>query len=374
MKPNNPFLVAGYHSPEYFCDRKEESRKISSALFNGRNVTLMAPRRMGKTGLIKNVFQTLKEQDSDIITIYLDIFATQNLSDFITAFASATLGKLDSSSGAIISRVTQFIKSCRPTFTLDEQSGVPTISIDVTPKSEQSTLKEIFDYLASCEKRCYIAIDEFQQIREYPENGVEAQLRSYIQFLPNVNFIFSGSKQHLMQDMFFSAKRPFYLSTEPLSIEHIDKGAYFDFASHFFTQQGVSFSSDSFNYMYDKFDGHTWYIQSILNRLYSYARDVDNNLIDEVIDVIVDEFTYSYEALMSAYTPNNITLLKAVATEEFVKEITSSSFISKYKLGAASSISASLKKLIDKELIYKTAAGYIVYDRFMAIWLRRQLF
>lgn len=34
-------------------------------------------------------------------------------------------------------------------------------------------------------------------------------LRSYIQFLPNVYFIFAGSKQQMMTDMFLSAKRPF---------------------------------------------------------------------------------------------------------------------------------------------------------------------
>ena len=30
MKPNNPFLIAGYYSPEFFCDRKRET--ASSAL------------------------------------------------------------------------------------------------------------------------------------------------------------------------------------------------------------------------------------------------------------------------------------------------------------------------------------------------------
>ena len=52
----NPFLVYGYVSPKYFCDRQEDTQKLISALQNGRNVTLMSPRRMGKTGLIKNVF------------------------------------------------------------------------------------------------------------------------------------------------------------------------------------------------------------------------------------------------------------------------------------------------------------------------------
>ena len=62
MKPNNPFLIAGYHSPEFFCDRETETSAILDALHNGRNVTLIAPRRMGKTGLIRHAFYRLKEQ------------------------------------------------------------------------------------------------------------------------------------------------------------------------------------------------------------------------------------------------------------------------------------------------------------------------
>ena len=63
MKPNNPFLVYSYHSPAYFCDRETETQKIISALNNERNLTLIAPRRMGKTGLIKNVFHNMAEQE-----------------------------------------------------------------------------------------------------------------------------------------------------------------------------------------------------------------------------------------------------------------------------------------------------------------------
>ncbi len=51
-----------------------------------------------------------------------------------------------------------------------------------------------------------------------------------------------------------------------------------------------------------------------------------------------------------------------------------SHFIAKHKLRAASSVSASLKKLLDNELVYQTANGYIIYDRFMGEWLRRQAF
>jgi len=53
------------------------------------------------------------------------------------------------------------------------------------------------------------AIDEFQQITNYPEKNTEAFLRTHIQSSQNTVFIFCGSNQKLMHEMFNSAKRPF---------------------------------------------------------------------------------------------------------------------------------------------------------------------
>ena len=75
MQPRNPFLVYGYANPRYFCDREAETQQMLSALENERNLTLIAPRRMGKTGLIKNVFYTLQEEKPEVVSLYMDIFA-----------------------------------------------------------------------------------------------------------------------------------------------------------------------------------------------------------------------------------------------------------------------------------------------------------
>lgn len=371
MKPNNPFLITGYYSPDYFCDRVVESETMINALHNGRNVTLIAPRRMGKTGLVKHLFYQLKEEQPDIVTFYMDIYSTQNLAHFIRLLASTVLGQLDSAPQKAVSRVGQFLKSCRPSFTFDELTGAPKVTIDLAPSSEESTLKEIFEYLQSSEKRCYIAIDEFQQIAEYPEKGVEALLRSYIQFMPNINFIFAGSKQHVMQEIFLSAKRPFYQSTQTVSIDRIDKAEYYHFAAPFFKQQGRNLDEPTFDYLYTKFRGHTWYIQVLLNRLYGYSESIDIQLVNHAIEEVVLESTYSYENLLNAYTASSVKLLKAIAKAAPVKEINAGDFIAAYKLKAASSVNSALKKLLSNEMIYRTVEGYIVYDHFMAIWLAR---
>lgn len=374
MKPNNPFLISGYHSPEFFCDREQETAKILDALSNGRNVTLIAPRRMGKTGLIRHAFYHLKEHHPEIVTLYMDIFSTQSLGDFVRLFANTVLGKLDSAPQKALSRISQFIRSCRPVFTFDEITGVPKVTIDVAPAEEENTLKEIFDYLASSEKRCYIAIDEFQQITEYDEKGVEALLRSYIQFLPNVNFIFAGSRKHVMQEMFTSSKRPFYQSTQVVTIDAIDKEEYAQFAIENFTKHNTELPVDVFDAIYDKYNGHTWYMQAILNRLYGYNRNVDLEIVAYATEQIIAEYSYSYADLLRSYTAGNVKLLKAIAQEGCVKEVLAGDFITKYKLRAASSVSSSLKKLLNNELVYLTDQGYIIYDRFMGEWLSNQPF
>ncbi len=60
----NPFLTYGYDGPEYFCDRVDETKRLTSLLVNGNHVALMSPRRMGKTGLIHHCFVQQEIQES----------------------------------------------------------------------------------------------------------------------------------------------------------------------------------------------------------------------------------------------------------------------------------------------------------------------
>ena len=75
----NPFIVAGYAGPEYFCDREQESATLKQYLENGNNVTLISPRRMGKTGLIHHVFNQIRKEDPSALTVYVDLMPTDSL-------------------------------------------------------------------------------------------------------------------------------------------------------------------------------------------------------------------------------------------------------------------------------------------------------
>lgn len=76
-------------SKELFCDRETETKTLLEYLLNGSNVTLISPRRYGKTGLIYCVFDEIKHQKIDVSTCLVDIYATENLEDFINVFSEA---------------------------------------------------------------------------------------------------------------------------------------------------------------------------------------------------------------------------------------------------------------------------------------------
>ncbi len=372
QKLRNPFVYQGYVSPAYFCDRSEETEELIANLQNGRNTVLISPRRIGKTGLIKNTFYHILEQEKDAKCLYLDIFATKNQHDFVQLLGTAIAQEVLSKERRAMKRLLEFFGSWRPVFSTDPMTGQPTVSVSIQPTQTEVTLKTVFDYLKQSKREVYIAIDEFQQITHYPEPGIEALLRSYVQFAPNVHFVFSGSKRHLMSQIFYSPERPFYQSTVSMGLDPLHEEIYYDFACRFFENKKGSLSQDVFHYVYQRFEGVTRNIQLMLNRLYETERHVTKTeQVDEAIRHIVNRNSMQYEELIGFLTDNQLAVVKAIAKEGLVESPQGADFIKQYDLPGSSSVKTALDVLTDKDIVYRTSAGYIVYDHFFAIWLKR---
>ena len=367
--PLNPFVLTGYVSPEYFCDRQKETDKIISALLNGRNITLTSPRRMGKTGLIHHVFRNMQE-DNNVKCFYVDLYQTDSLELLVKKLADTILGTLDSTEDTIIKNVISFFKMLRPVVTVDPMTGEPGFKVDVEPGQGEYSLSEIFAYMEQSDYRCFVAFDEFQTIAGYADKNVEALLRSYIQRLTNVNFIFSGSQRHVLENMFASASRPFYQSTQMMPLGTIDKSAYYAFSSDMMRNNGQSIDEETFDYLYTKLSSHTWYVHTLLNRLYETGIEtIDKATVDDILADILLENEGTFQTFLRLVTPIQAKVLHAVAAEGTINEIQGKAFLTKYQLGAASTVKTAVKSLVEKELLLDNNGEYQIYDRFFGLWL-----
>ncbi len=369
---DNPFVFQGYEGPKYFCDRVEETENLISSLKNGRNITLISPRKIGKTGLINHVFYQIKKENKDAICIYVDIFSTKNLQEFVELLCKTVIEDALDREKSFANKVLGFFKGLRPTITPDVMTGLPTVSVSVVPVQAEYTLKSIFSHLNELNKPVYLAIDEFQQITEYPETGTEAMLRSFIQFIHHVKFIFSGSKKHLMEEMFCAPNRPFFQSTQLMNLEPLQEETYYEFTKAFFEARKSSFDKQVFHNMYQWFEGYTWYLQAILNRLYEQGKKVEKD--SQTVEAIlfhVNTLAPHYQMLTSFLTDNQFSLMKAIARAEIVDQPFGNDFLKRFDLPSASSVKSALSVLVDKDLVYQTTKGYIIYDRFLGLWLKR---
>lgn len=372
---NNPFVVGKYISDEFFCDRQDETEFLKKQIDNGRNIAIISPRRMGKTGLIQHLFNQ-SYINGHYYTFFVDIYATSSLNEFVYLLGKNIYDKLGPKQNSFKSKFFNIIKSLRVGFKLDALTGEPALDISLGDiEVPERTLDEIFEYLEMADKPCIVAIDEFQQIGEYAEKNIEALLRTKIQQCKKTQFLFSGSKRHTMNNMFNSSSKPFYQSAISFGLEAIPVDVYSDFAVRLFNQRDKDIEPWLVKHIYDLFNGCTWFVQMMMNELFALTPQQGNCTITH-IDIawrnIIQAQEMSYKTLLSQLAPKQKMILQAIAKERIANGITSAEFIKKHKLPSASSVQAAIKPLLKQDIITKEDDGYRVYDYFFAAWLAEE--
>ena len=364
----NPFITYGYESASYFCDRKVETRELVSMLTNGNHVVLISPRRMGKTGLIHHCFAQKEIQDN-YHTFLIDIFATKNLQDMVYRMGQAIVNRLKPRGQSAIDGFLRFVTSLRTGISFDGQ-GNASWNVGVGDiKSPDFTLEEIFNYLKAADRRCIVAIDEFQAIADYPERNVEELMRTYVQQCRNAVFVFSGSQKSMMSEMFSSPARPFYQSVSLMFLKPVELSEYEVFAKGHFERVGKTIVDGVVSAIYERFDGTTWYLQKVLNQLFATKNDVTIADVDKAVEQIINQNEEAYKDVLYQLTIRQRDLLVAISREGKARQITGMPFIKHHHLASASSVQKSAQALIERQLITHQQGIYEVYDKFMAEWL-----
>lgn len=370
---DNPFVVGKYVSPDYFCDRKQETTTLLKHLTNGRNVALISPRRMGKSGLIEHTFGQPALQAYR--TFFIDIYGTRSFAEFIYLFGKSIFQQLKPLSTQWRQRFVQVVRSLQVGIKFDPATASPMWDVSIGDISNPKiTLDEIFEYIDSADSPCIIAFDEFQQIANYTDEvEIEAVLRSKIQHCRNAQFIFAGSRRHLMSQMFLSPSKPFYQSVVTMGLEPIPLTAYTEFAVRLFSENGKTVQPEVVESVYNAYSGVSWFVQMMMNELFALTAE-GGTCAMEMLPIaqknVINGQEMAFRTLMDTIPTKQKEVLLAVAKEGEAQNITSAAFVRRHRLTSPSSVQSAVKSLLATDLLTHDNGTYRVYDYFFADWLR----
>jgi len=374
----NPFYITGIIPEPYFCDREKETAWMVQTLKNKAHILLTSPRRMGKTQLIRHVFEQPAIKDN-CYTFYTDIYPTTSLHEFVLFLSKEIYSVLVPKGKAALNKFLTALRSLAGSFGYDPIASTPIFDVKLGDiRTPELTLEEIFNYLEHADKPCVFAIDEFQQIAYYPEKNVEATLRTHIQKMSNCMFIYAGSNRHILENMFNSSAQPFYNSAEQIYLDCISKDVYTGFAEEQFAKAGRTIALEAASHTYDLFEGHTYYVHNVLHNAFAYIdsdKVIDIDDIDKTLSDILEEKGRTFASVMNQLNYQQKETLVAIAKEGKATGVTSVAFVKKHTLKSPSSVQYAIKTLLEKQLLTyhneERTKVYRVSDRFMEMWICR---
>ncbi len=313
----NPFQFGVVIDDSAFCNRVEEISYLKNQIKNGYSTWLFSPRRFGKTSLVEKVFRELK----DIQCLYVDLYNIKSKDDFCRKYSKVIADEFFNWKDDIkklTGKLSDAFSKLSPVVSFDEL-GYPSFRLNVHKVEQQEeieTILEIPNKVAErSSKRICIAFDEFQEINRI-DPFLLNWMRSSFQRHRNISYIFLGSKQTLMEEIFTSVKSPFYEFAAKMNLSVIGRDELFTYIKTSFKINGLPIKEKTISDILEKSECHphfTQYFASVVFDLVSSGRDQTesdfheiwmNKIIIQQTDVFQDIYSFpiNYQN-QSCYSP-----------------------------------------------------------------------
>jgi len=370
----NPFAYSNYVTGESFCNRKKELSELLKYIKGSQNVLLYSHRRYGKSSLIRQIFREIKNKNLNIGTMHVELYGTISEKDFITKTFQG-LNQLESNFERLLKSVSKAIKNIKLNLSIDSATGSTLVSPSFEAVNEKVILEELMNILSkySQKYKLVIAFDEFQEVANYTEDGFEKRLRSFIQQHSNICYIFSGSQQHLITEMFNSNNRAFYKLAESFHLDKIETKHYIPWIQNLFNRKKVNLPDELIEEIAQRFENHPMYIQNFLFHLWErpVKKGFSPEILSEVEDAIIEKRSLEHTVLWETLSINQKKTLKLILLNNGSNLFNADSLKS-VNLKTGSLVTKALSSLMKKEIIVKNGR-YLIQDVIFKKWLQKTL-
>lgn len=356
----NPFKFGTIVDGQYFTDREDEIAKITSYIKGENHLILISPRRFGKTSLIRKVVN-----DSGRRYVYLDLQLVISTEDLASQLLKRIYRIFP------VQKLKRYIKSFRliPSVIMNPVTGETEISFkpgsaDLTPLED---VLNMIEKLGTENKKMVVVLDEFQDIfRINP--GLDRMLRSVMQNQKNVTYIFMGSSESMIRNIFERKDFPFYRFGSLTTLPKISAEKFALFLEERFakiTNQEKLLSETILKIT----DCHPYYTQQLAFTVWELLIRSGKN--PDVVEIASNEIVQShdndYERLWNSLNRTDMSILTGMAGSSLSP--LSDEFSRLNGTGAVSTVFSTLLRLAQRGILIKEASVYNMDDPFFKRWI-----
>jgi hypothetical protein len=356
----NPFKFGTIVDGPYFTDREEEIVRIASHLNSENHLTLISPRRFGKTSLIRKVINESQRKN-----IFLDMQLILSSEDF----ASQLLRRIYRIYP--VQKLKSYLKSFRliPVVNINPATGETEISFNPGAKDfiPLEDVLNLIEKLGSAKNKMIVVMDEFQEIFRI-SSGLDRFLRSVMQNHNNINYIFMGSSESMIREIFEKKSSPFYRFGSLMTLSKIGHDNFLQFLIEKFAVISDK-SKELSGSILDITDSHPYYTQQLAFTVWEqlirsgYSSDIVKTSADE----IVRSHDNDYERLWNTLNRTDMIVLTGMSLNDISP--LSDEFSNLYGAGASSTVFSTLQRLARKGMLVKEGSVYRIDDPFFKRWI-----
>jgi AAA+ ATPase superfamily predicted ATPase len=356
----NPFKFGSVVDGPYFTDREDELERIASYINGENHLILISPRRFGKTSLIRKIVNESKRN-----YIFLDIQIVLSVDDFAAQLLKRIYRIYP------IEKLKSYIKSFRimPVVNINPVTGEAEISFK--PGSMERTPLEdvlnLIEKLGTGKKKILVVLDEFQDIFRI-ESMLDRFLRSVMQNQRHINYIFMGSSESMMREIFEKKSSPFYRFGTLMTLGKIGKDKFSLFLEEKFdeiTDESKKLSEEILGIT----ESHPYYTQQLASTVWELLvrSGVSNSIVESAANEIVRSHDNDYERLWNNFNRTDKMVLNGMSASDISP--LSDEFSRLFGTGASSTVFSSVQRLTHKGLLLKEGSVYKIDDPFFRRWI-----
>ena len=374
----NPFVYGEVVPRTAFVDREVELDRLTQDLLAGQKIFLISPRRYGKSSLVRQALRLVER--SGALPVEVTVSSYSSYVGFLEGYAQALLG-IETRIDKLRAWLRDMLGGVRPEVRIeDDERGGSQLALSFpsarTGRDVSRIAQEVFALpgrIADARRRkLAVALDEFQAIASFNGGSVEHALRAAVQHQRQVGYVFSGSEPSLMERM-LGRSRPFYKAGPVMRLQKIPAEPFAAFIEARFQATrlrpapglGAAIVELAGNLPYD--------VQRLAHEVWDDAlggKAVGLDDLHETLKRLLGEHEAIFEATWQHLTLAQRATLRAAVLEEG-RELLSADVRTRYRLGGASTVQASLSALVRDDILAREGTRYVVVDSLFREWVAR---